>query len=472
MVNRILTGALTSLTLTAGAMAAPNVLLITADDLNCSSVGAYGGKVEGLTPHIDSIAEGGIRFNHSHVNIAVCQPSRYVWMTGRYPHNSGGEAFYRLKKKNVPILPDLMRKGGYNVGILGKLGHSTPYKEFSWDMQFDMFDLGAGRSPKIYAEKAKAFVEKAKKEGKPFFLMANSHDPHRPFYGNDPKKWYAKEGAKSGAMKPSKVFKPEDVEVPKFLPDIPDVRLEISEYTNSVKRCDDTVGALLKIIEGAGVADDTLVIFLSDNGMALPFAKTNCYLHSTLTPLVMKWPKGIKAGQVEKTQMVSGIDIAPTIYEATGIKAPEGMDGKSFLPIWKGEKQSGRDRVYTQFYETSARKQFQMRAVQGTKYGYIYNDWSDGKTKFRNESMFGRTFKAMRETGKANPEIQARVELFQLRVPEELYDFSKDPDALNNLANKPEYKELLEKKRNELLKWMEEEKDPILEKFKTYIEKH
>lgn len=451
------------------AIAAPNVLLITADDLNYNSLGVYGSKVENISPNLDQLAQEGVRFDHAHVTIAVCQPSRSVWMTGRYPINSGGEAFHKLTKPNVPILPDVLRKNGYNVGILGKYGHSTPYKEFLWDMEFDMFDLGAGRSPKKYAEKAKEFVEKAKAEKKPFFLMANSHDPHRPFYGNDPEKWYAKEGPKSGAEKPSKVYHPEQVRVPGFLPDIPKVRLEVSEYFASVKRLDDTVGALLKVIEDAGEKDNTLVLFLSDNGMALPFAKTNCYLNSTKTPLIVRWPAKVKGEQVEAQQMVSGIDMAPTIYDAAGVELPEGMDGKSFLPILEGELQEGRNRVYTQFYQTSARKDFQMRAVQSQKYGYIYNAWANDETRFRNESMFGRTFKAMKEAGAENEEIGQRAEFFQLRTLEEFYDFENDTNALKNLINDPAHADQVAAFRKELEQWMISNKDPELELYREKV---
>lgn len=448
------------------AEAAPNVLLITADDLNYNSLGAYGSKAENISPNLDRLAKEGVRFEHAHVTIAVCQPSRSVWMTGRYPINSGGEAFHKLTKPNVPILPDVLRESGYEVGILGKYGHSTPYKEFKWDMEFDMFDLGAGRSPKKYAEKAKSFVEKAKKDGKPFFLMANSHDPHRPFYGNDPEKWYRESGLKSGAEKPSKIYHPEQVRVPNFLPDIPNVRLEVAEYFASVRRLDDTVGSLLKVIEDAGETENTLVLFLSDNGMALPFAKTNVYLNSTKTPLIVRWPAKIKAGWVEEKQMVSGIDMAPTIYEAAGVRAPEGMDGKSFLGILEGKDEALRDRVFTQFYQTSARRDFQMRAVQSQKYGFIYNAWADGEQVFKNESMFGRTFKAMKEAGVTNTKIQQRVELFSKRTPLEFYDFEKDPDALNNLIDAPEYQETIQAYKKELEQWMINNVDPELDEYR------
>ena len=192
-------------------------------------------------------------------------------MTGRYPHLSGGEGFYHLRHEEVPILPDILRGEGYDVGILGKVTHSTPYAAFQWDMAHDQIDLGQGRNPDAYYQHAKSFVQDAVDGDRPFFLMANSHDPHRPFYGNDKPEWYSE--LDPPAVPPSRTYDPEEVVIPEFLPDLPDVRLEIAEYYNSVRRCDDTVGRLLDVLDEAGVAENTLIIFLSDNGMAFPLCE-------------------------------------------------------------------------------------------------------------------------------------------------------------------------------------------------------
>ena len=214
-----------------------------------------------------------------------------------------------MRFDRVPILPNLLRNAGYSVGILGKQGHSTPYADFEWDMAYDQAELGMGRNPEVYYGHARGFVQGAVDAKKPFFLMANSHDPHRPFYGNDREEWYST--TDPPAVPPSRTFEPSEVVVPAFLADIPEVRLEIAEYYNSVRRCDDTVGRLLDVLDEMGVADDTLVMFLSDNGMAFPFAKTNCYLNSTRTPWLARWPKVIKAGRVDDAHFVSGVDLCP-----------------------------------------------------------------------------------------------------------------------------------------------------------------
>jgi N-sulfoglucosamine sulfohydrolase len=447
---------------TAFAAEGPNVLLITADDMSCDSVGAFGCKVKGTTPNIDRLASEGMRFERAHVTIAVCQPCRNVWMTGRYPHRSGGEGFHKLQKPGIPILPALLRENGYLVGLFGKEPHCTPYADFQWDTPART-PLGSGRNPRLYAEHAKRFFTRAKEAGKPFFLMANSHDPHRPFYGND--KW--KYDKPDGRQAPSRVFKPEEIVVPGFLPDIPGVRLEISEYYSSVRRCDDTVGALLAALDGSGMADRTIVMFLSDHGMPLPFAKTNVYFHSTRTPWIVRWPGEVKPGSVQSDHFISGIDLMPTLLDLLGIDPPEGLDGFSFKPLLFGGTQEGRDMVFTQFHQTAARRRYPMRAVENARFRYIYNPWSDGERVFRNESQAGRSMRAMLAAGKSDRAIDARCRLFLYRVPEEFYDVRDDPDALNNLIDDPRYQAELDRMRQTLADWMRRSRDPALQPFEN-----
>jgi N-sulfoglucosamine sulfohydrolase len=440
-----------------------NVLLITADDLNCDSVGAYGCTTPETTPNLDRLAREGMRFTRSHVTIAVCQPCRSVLMTGRYPHRCGGEGFHRIRNTNVPTLVELLSQAGYHCGILGKVGHSTPKASIRWDMQHDARELGAGRDPARYGQFAKGFLQQAAARGRPFFLMANSHDPHRPFAGSDQEK--ARFKGRS-VCPPSRVYRPAEVRVPGFLPELPPVRREIAEYYGSVRRCDDTVGALLKALADSGQADNTLVIFLSDHGMALPFAKTNCYLHSTRSPWIVRWPGKVPAGRADDEHFISGIDLMPTILSAAGLKLPEGMDGFSFLPVLRGEKQAGRTMVFTQFHQTSARRRYPIRAVQNRRFGYLFNPWSDGQRVFRNESQSGRTFKAMRAAAATDAKIAARVRHFLYRTVEEFYDYETDPDALHNLVGEARYRKQIDELRGEMERWMRRTGDPALEAFR------
>ena len=438
---------------------APNLLLITADDLNCDSVGAFGSRVKDITPRIDRLAKEGMRFARAHVTIAVCQPCRSVWLTGRYPHRSGGEGFHRLRKKDVPILPQLLRDAGYRVGILGKLRHSTPHASFVWDSAHDRKQLGEGRNPAIYARRARAFFESTKRASKPFFLMANSHDPHRPFHGNDRRVRYGEEGAAD----PSRVYGRNEVEVPGFLPSLPAVKRELAEYFSSVRRLDDTVGALLDALDASGLAKDTVVVFLSDHGMPLPFAKTNCYPQSTRTPLIVRWPGRVKAGAVDGKHLLGGIDLMPTLLDLAKVKLPAGVDGRSFRPLLEGREQGGWDAVFTQFYATSARRAYPMRCILTSRYAYIINPWAGGDLAFKNESQAGRTMRAMRRAAREDPAIQRRVEHFLHRVPSELYDLEKDPSCLHNLVASESHADVRRELSARLLAWQKRTKDPLLD---------
>ena len=228
------------------------------------------------------------------------------------------------------------------------------------------------------------------------------------------------------------------------------------------------MGAVLDSLKEAGLEDETLVIFMSDNGMAFPFAKANCYLNSTKTPFIAKWPGHIAAGTRNNTDLISGVDFTPTVLQACGLEDKMKCDGKSYLSILEGKKDDSRDGyVYTQFNLTSAFNSYPMRCVQNKRYGYIFNAWSDGEKVFKNEAQTGLTFNAMVKAGEENKEIKERVDFFQYRVPEEFYDFEKDPDALCNLIDDPEYQEEIAKMRSILNSYMEKYKDPLLEKYHT-----
>lgn len=442
---------------------APNILLITADDLNWNSVGAYGCRTPECTPNIDALAASGVRFQYAHVTIAVCQPSRGALMTGRYPHKSGQEGFHHIGGSGVPLLTESLRNAGYLNGILGKVGHSSPEPGFRWDFSRDMPELGWGRTAGLYHGFTTQFLTMAREQGRPFFLMANTHDPHRPFHGNDAE-LLGKDGITYPA--PSRAYVPGEVPVPGFLPDLPEVRREMAEYAGSVRRCDDVAGRIVAALKEAGAYENTLIMFLSDNGMAFPFSKSNCYLHSTRTPWICCWPGVIAPGTVDREHFISGIDFMPTALEAAGAALPEGMDGGSFLGVLRGGRDASRSRVFTQFHETWARRRYPMRCIQDRRFGYIFNPWSDGNREFRNESQAGRTFKAMRAAGERDAAIAERVALFQYRAVEELYDFEQDPDALVNLVNHSAYRADLERLRQELEAWMMAQSDPALEAFR------
>lgn len=447
-----------------------NIVLISVDDMNRDSVGTYGCTLEGITPSIDQLASEGICFDRAHVTIAVCQPCRAVWMTGLYPHRNGAVGFNNIKQ-GIPTVPETLREAGYLTAILGKTHHVLPSRKDAWEVSVTRPELGQGRSPSAYYRESLAAFKKAAESQRPLFLMANSHDPHRPFSGSQQErrqieKWRS---VSADPIEVSRTYAASEVDVPKFLPEAGPIRREIAQYYTSVHRADETVGAVLKAIEDSGARESTVVLFMSDNGMPLPFAKTNCYFHSTQTPLIVRWPGEVEAGARDKQHFVSGIDIAPTILEWAGVPQWETCDGSSIVPVLKGEQQPNRDHVYTQFHRTSGRNDYPMRALTTEQGSYIYNAWSDGEMRFKNESQSGLTMKAMIAAGKEDAQVQERVQLFLYRVPNEYYEAESDVDSLHNQVGNEAFREIVATHRERLEQIMSKYEDPLLPRYQDFL---
>ena len=225
----------------------PNLLFINVDDMNRDSAGTYGCPIKDITPNIDKLASEGIAFDRGFVTVAICQPTRAVWMTGRYPHRSGALGFNHIKP-DVASLPEALKKGGYYNALIGKALHIIPTRHKAFDYIRDQRKLGQGRDPAAYADATRTAIEAAKKEGKPFFIMASAHDPHRPFADS--------QGDFKKLPPVTRTITPEEVVVPGFLPDLPDIRKELAQYFTSVHRGDQVVGAILAEIDKAGLRDN------------------------------------------------------------------------------------------------------------------------------------------------------------------------------------------------------------------------
>ncbi len=462
-----------TITHAAPAQTKTNFLLITVDDMSCDSVGVFGCPIPGITPNIDRLASEGMRFEHGHVTVAICMPCRASWMTGRYPHRSGALGFDRIKP-GVPTLVEALEAAGYRTGLMAKHGHVVPSRAAAFDEIVPARELRNGRSPEKFGARAAAFFAAAEAEGKPFFLMANSQDPHRPFIGsaqeaaakqrdrNDRSHQYG-----GGFPDDEVIYDPAEVPVPGFLPDLPDIRTELAQYYSSVHRADAIVGAVLKALDDAGLRDETLVMFVSDHGMPLPYAKTNCWHHSTRTPWIVRWPGKVEPGGHDTEHLVGGIDLAPTVLDALGLAELGGADGRSFLPVLGGGRQGGRDVLFTHINTIASKRQYTMRAAVTRSHRYIWNGWHDGETGFRNESLSGLSWKAMNAAAEAgDTDAAARVEFYSKRVPEELYQIDADPDCRNNLITDPGSAPTLAELRAALREHLESTGDPEAGRFR------
>lgn len=437
-----------------------NVLVITADDMSCDSVGVYGCRLKDTTPNMDRLASTSLRFNHAFVQVGNCMPSRNVMFSGRYPHNNGVEGFYQVRN-TYPVMADLMKAAGYYTGIRHKVTHSTPWSPYpAWDVVLDQQPDGAQldqKKPASYHISTQRGIAEAKKAGKPFCLNVNISDPHKPFYG---------ENGRMDENRPSRVFTAAEVPVPGFLFDDPEVRKELALYYSSVRRADDSLGEILRALRESGEEERTVIFFLADHGMPLPFAKTQLYFHSTRTPWMIRWPGVTRPGAVDDRHLISAVDLLPTLLDITGLPHPAGMDGRSFAPVLRGETQSGRDYIVAEYNENSGGNRHPMRSIITRDHGYLFNPWSNGTRAMATATKGTVTYRRMVALAKTDPAINARLRLFDHRVPEEMYDYANDPDARRNLVNDPAHRA----KRDELIAmldaWMVRTKDPMLPVFR------
>ena len=447
-----------------GASEKPNIMFISVDDMSCDSIGVFGCELEGTTPHIDRLASQGLRFEYAHVQVGNCMPCRNVLFSGRYPHNNRVEGFYQVKEPGYPVLCELMQQGGYFTAIRGKVSHSTPYHPFQWDLVLDTVD-GQNQHPKnieSYYQSTQHGIAEAVKADKPFCLLVNVSDPHKPFYGMS-----GQQQVIPDSNVPTRIYQPAEVPIPGFLFDHPDIRLELAHYYSSVRRADDCVGAALKALQESGKAESTVVVFLSDHGMPLPFAKTALYHHSTRTPWIVRWPGVTSAGSHDRQHMISGVDLLPTLLDIAQLPHPEGLDGQSFLPLLKGEPQAGREMVFKEYNENSGGARNPMRGTQTKKFGYLFNPWSDGKRTFKTATTGTLAFRTMKKLATTDKQIAERLRIFEYAEREQFFDYENDPNALHNLIDDPEFADEIAKHRRALEAWMVRTGDHALEAFRN-----
>jgi N-sulfoglucosamine sulfohydrolase len=436
-----------------------NILVVTVDDMNWNSVGAFGSPIEGITPNIDALARNGRRFERAYVTASNCSPSRVALMTGLYPQETGATGFFYVDDQSTPTIAGELRRNGYLTGIINKVSDTNPAPDSGkyWDV-FANLGAAAKYSPAQIAKASAGFFARARSEARPFYLMVNIADPHKPNF-NDP------EAAKSGAdaHTPSRIIAPGEVAVPAFLPDLPGIRSDLRNYYNSVKRADDAFGAIMAALQASGLEEDTLVIFLSDHGMPFPFAKSSVYDNSLRTPLVMQWKGRIAPGSVE-TGLVSTVDLMPTILDAAGIAMPEGRayPGRSLVAAAPSAPAS---HVFGSFDENARGYPVPMRAAIGQDWLYVFNAWSDGQYAIKNDDMNHASFKQMVQNAPRDPATKARLDYYLAPPVEELCHLKVDPDCLVNRAGDPAHADVLEAMRGAMRAQMVRTDDHLLEAF-------
>jgi N-sulfoglucosamine sulfohydrolase len=428
-----------------------NVVLLIADDMGLD-LGCYG-NTRIKTPNLDALAKNGVRFSNAFATVSSCSPSRASLYSGLFSHSNGQYGLAHAdhnfhSKPTVKSLPRLLNDAGYRTAILGK-NHVIPKEVYPWGQEIPV----NGRSVFLVAEKARQFISEV--GDRPFCLVVGYADPHRAArgFGNETKYPNVPEVRYDAA----------NVELPYHLPDQPDARQDLADYYQSATRCDHGVGLMLKVLDDAKKTDSTLVIFISDNGIPFPGAKTTLYDAGVHLPLIVSSPVQKKRGRANLA-MVSFVDVMPTILDWAGVKAPPELPGRSLLPILDEQNPTGWDVVYGshQFHEVTM--YYPMRMVRTRTHKYLLNLAHQLEFPFASDIYNSPTWQGVLKRGDKMLG-QRSVESFLHRPHEELYDLTKDPNELKNLAGDPAQAKVLDEMRKQMRAWQEKTKDPWVVKY-------
>ena len=436
----------------AGAADTRSVLLLIGDDHGLE-VGAYEDAVV-RTPHLDRLAARGTRFTSAFATVSSCSSSRAVMLTGRHTHQNGQYGLAHAVHNQhtfdwVETLPALLRKAGMRTGIVGKK-HVKPDALYPFDVEVAGPSLAGNRNVAAMAAAAGEFLRGS--AGRPFFLAMGYSDPHREFQG--------RRGFPGVPAIPA--VDPAHVPVPRFLPDLPEVRTDLADYYESVARLDAGVGLVLEELRKAGREGETLVVYLSDNGMPFPGAKTNLYDAGIRLPLVVSSPAAARRGVVSRA-MVSWTDLAPTLLDWTGAAGPTryALAGRSWLPILEQDDPAGWDEAFASHQLHEIHMYYPMRAVRTRQHAYIRNLAPEREYPLAKDILDSPSWKAILMRGVKD--IGARsLDAFLHRPAEELYDVGRDPDQVHNLAADPALAPVLTDLRRRLAAFADRTNDPWL----------
>lgn len=435
--------------------ARPNILLILSDDHSAPHLGCYGDP-DARTPNLDAFAAEGMRFNRAYTTAPQCAPSRASIYTGRSPIAIGSSRFPLPPRREHAFFTDVLRQDGYWVGLDGRHHHLSgrsagePHEDAGLQdagLKYlnDRFDHVAVHSTGKDATGAfKAALDQVP-SGKPFFLYFGFNQPHR--------------GYRRQADDKVTMFDPARLRLPPDFPDLPEVREDYANFLYTVNLLDRGFGQVMKILQERGLAENTLVAFMGDNGEALLRGKGTLYERGCHVPLLVRWPGVVKPGTTSDI-LVSGEDLAGTFLEAAGLSVPREMTGVSFLPALQGRPFTGREYVFTErgwhWGPITRTDGLDLsRAITSQRYRLIFNLLPD-RAYTPVDMVREKAWHAIVRAG-AEGKLSDLHDRLLLRVPRptlELFDLQADPYELKNLAGDPAMKEIETRLRNELARWM------------------
>lgn len=415
--------------------ARPNIVLVIADDCRRGDLGCYG-STDAVTPNIDRIAAEGLKFNCFFQATAMSSPTRHCLLTGLYPVKSGAYPNHTFIKEGVKTLPYYLKNAGYRVAIQGKR-HFAPLEAFP-------FEYLSGDYKNLNIPELEPFIADVAEKKEPFFLYLASNDPHTPWTRGD-----------------RSLFDADKLTLPPTLVDTKETRENYVNYLAEINQLDSDVGKIDRLIKKYNLDENTVFIFTSEQGHQFPFAKWTCYDAGLQTGFIVRW-KGVTSGGTVTDAMCEYVDVTPTLLDIAGAPEPDHLDGKSFLPVIKGDKKKFKEYVYgaqTTRGIANGSPYYGIRSVRNERFSYILNltpcetfknivtrekdpVWSSWLKKAETDGFSGR-----------------QVHNYQHRPAEELYDIVNDPYQLHNLAADKRYASDLKKLRGKLQKWMKSQGD-------------
>ena len=399
----------------------PNFLFLLSDDQSVPDLSCYGNQAL-HTPHIDRLAREGMLFKSAFVTAPSCSPSRSSILTGRYAHSTGTARFHAPLPADQKTILASLKARGYFTGAFKKVHLGEKFWS-RWDFQ--------GKNKEF-----STFFE-ARPKDRPFYLHVGFHDPHRPYF---PREF-------------SPAVKQREIRVPDYLPNTKGVRGDLAHYCDEIERLDRNIGKLLDLLEREGLAENTLVIFTSDNGLPFPGAKGTLYDPGLHVPMLARWPGVIEPGRTT-ADLISLLDLAPTWLEAAGIAVPQIMAGRSFLPLLRGGKFQPRNAIFAERnYHTHLDL---IRAVRTTRFKLIQNYMP--LRSYRPLSDIARStswhsIEDLHEAGKLAPALEQRY-FAKPRPMVELYDLEQDPGETHNLSADPAQAATVKELQERLSRWM------------------
>ena len=437
----------------------PNVLFILSDDHSVPYLGCYGNP-DLKTPNIDKLAHEGIMFNKAYVTAPQSVPSRASLMTGRSVVDVNMLRFTAPLDKEVVTYPELLRAAGFYTGICGRYYHldgSGPkpndYSEFlvknkmiTFPNRFDYVKIGNDDQTITQFEE---FLNQVP-GNKPFYMWAGFHDPHRDFNAYD--------------FEPN----PDRLIIPADMPDTKLLRNDLAGHYGEIQRLDYHVGKLVDVLKKRGLLENTIIIFMGDNGAALLRGKGTLYECGIHVPLIVWYPPMIKAGSTTDI-LISGEDIAPTVLDIMKVSPVAKMTGKSFLNVLKGSKKEIREYAFAVRgthgnMEPGSSAAFDLsRCIFNKRYKLIYNPMFNlpyCPVDFEKEN-FWKELVNLKKAGNLPTKFNQMYLFTAVRPLYELYDLQNDPYENTNLAGKPEYADQEKTLKIELMKWMTLNRDIV-----------